>query len=347
MSAVASLTDYRALLARQDWALLRKQLKLFAWKATGSRSMERAEDLAHDAIERLWTDVGVRWDPATEQSLLRFLTGLVRGELSNQRRKKATTHEKATDDETLAELHDDGGSGAPDALLSERETLHHGWTALRQRTQDDAIASSVVDLFARHVTDAAEQAAASGHSIDDIRRARRRVFDHAAAIARERRGGVMATWKKTPDEAWTLMREADLDDLVDEIERMSPAEVDAALDANGGDAAGTARRANGQIEALKEQRARLSWQDEARATLNARRATFAAVRARRPKRTRAELEARVAAAEQDTRLVSFFRKRTTAEQTDEELEALLDEIEMAEELEKEKGEKAPKDKGEP
>jgi hypothetical protein len=149
----------------------------------------------------------------------------------------------------------------------------------------------------------------------------------------------MATKKvKTPEQAWTSMREAALDDLVDEIDALSPAEVDALLDANGGDAAGTARRAQSQIAALQERRARLSWQDEARAKLDANRATFAAVRARRPKLPREELLARIAAAEKDARfaapIVTFFRKRTTAETTDEELEALLDEIETARELEK-------------
>jgi hypothetical protein len=146
----------------------------------------------------------------------------------------------------------------------------------------------------------------------------------------------MATRKKTPDEAWNTMREADLDDLVEEVDAMSPDEVDRALDANGGDAAGTARRAQAQIAGLQERRARLSWQDEARAKLDASRATFAAVRARRPKLPREELLKRIAAAEKDTRfaapIVTFFRNRTTAESTDEELEALLDEIETAREL---------------
>jgi hypothetical protein len=147
----------------------------------------------------------------------------------------------------------------------------------------------------------------------------------------------MATKKKTPGEAWNAMREADLDDLVDEIDAMSPDEVDRALDAAGGDAAGTAKRALAQIAALKERHARLAWQDEARAKLEAGRAAFAAVRARRPKLTREELLARIDAAQKDARfatpIVTFFRKRTSAETTDEELEALLDEIETARELE--------------
>lgn len=146
----------------------------------------------------------------------------------------------------------------------------------------------------------------------------------------------MATKKRSTEETLNVMREADLDALVNEIDAMSPAEVDRALDANGGDAAGTARRAKAQIESLQERSARLSWQDAARAKLDANRATFAAVRARRPKLPREELLARIATAEKDARfaapIVTFFRKRTTADTTDEELEALLDEIETAREL---------------
>jgi len=117
---------------------------------------------------------------------------------------------------------------------------------------------------------------------------------------------------------------------------MSPDEVDRALDAAGGDAAGTAKRAAAQIDGLKERHARLAWQDEARAKLAASRATLAAVRARRPKLPREQILARIDAAQKDPRfaapVVTFFRKRTTAETTDEELEALLDEIEAAREL---------------
>ena len=149
--------------------------------------------------------------------------------------------------------------------------------------------------------------------------------------------------KRTPEEAMKAMREGQLDDLVDEIDAMTPEEVDRLLAEHGGDPAGTARRADAQIDAIKERSARLSWQDEARAKLAASRAEFAAVRAKRPKLPRAELLARLSAAGATPRLgapvAAFFRKRTTAEMTDEELEALLDEVEAAREAAaKKKGE---------
>ncbi len=145
----------------------------------------------------------------------------------------------------------------------------------------------------------------------------------------------MSAKKRTPEETLNVMREADLDDLVDEVEAMSPAEVARVLDANGGDATGTAKRATAQIAAIQERRARLSWQDEARAKLDAHRETFASVRARRVKLPREKMLEKLREVETDTRfatqMTTFFRKRTSAEMTDDELEAMLDEIEMARE----------------
>jgi hypothetical protein len=148
----------------------------------------------------------------------------------------------------------------------------------------------------------------------------------------------MAAHKRTPEEQWDAIREAALDDLADEIDAMTSEEVDALLNAHGGDAAGTRRRAGAQMAAIQERQARLGdWQAEAQAKLAAARATFAAVRGRRPKLTRPELIARIEAAKNDPRfgqpVATFFRKRATSETTDEELEAFLDEIEALRELE--------------
>lgn len=182
--AAATATDYRALLARQDWSDLRKKLKLFAYKATGSRSMDRAEDLAQDAIARVWEDAGVRWRPEVEPSLFRFLTGLVRGDLSNERRRKRTSSEVLAGAEVI-EAAGDGGRGAAERLLILDETSRRVLTALRERTAKDPIATEVTELFERGVDVPRDQAEASDHSIEEIRRARRRVFDHAKAVRRE------------------------------------------------------------------------------------------------------------------------------------------------------------------
>ncbi len=186
MSAAPTATDYRTLLAAQDWPLLRQKLKLFAWNATGGRSMERAEDLAQDAIARVWTDAGVRWDRAIEPSLLRFLTGILRGDLSNQRRLKRTTRERLLGDETL-EAESDARTTAdgPEDRLIRRETVERVFEAIHARAPEDDVGADVIALFARGTDGATEQAEASGHSIDEIRRARRRVFDRAAAVKRE------------------------------------------------------------------------------------------------------------------------------------------------------------------
>jgi hypothetical protein len=153
----------------------------------------------------------------------------------------------------------------------------------------------------------------------------------------------MAARKRTPEEELDAIRDAELDDLAAEIDAMTSAEADALLDANGGDAAGTRRRAGARMVEIQERQARLGdWQAEAQAKLAVARATFAAVRGRRPKLPRAELVARIEAAKNDPRygqpIATFFRKRATSETSDEELEALLDEIEALRELEGKKKE---------
>ena len=186
MSAARTATDYRTLLATQDWGVLRQKLKLFAWSATGRRSMERAEDLAQDAIARVWEDAGVRWDPAVEPSLFRFLTGILRGDLSNQRRLKRTSRETLPGKDVLeAQADANATAEAPEELLIRRETTQRVFDAILARGPDDEIGSAIVALFARGIDRAAEQAEASGCSIDEIQRARRRVFDRAAAVKRE------------------------------------------------------------------------------------------------------------------------------------------------------------------
>ena len=183
MSAARDTADYRALLAEQDWRQLRKNLKLFAWKATGCRSMERAEDHAHDTIARVWTDETVRWDPRVEPSCFRFLTGVLRGDLSNERRLRRGK-ERLPGEETL-HRRSDGGAGAPDVLLVAKETTARVFSALLEACADDPIGRDVAEMFQQEIDLPAEQVTASGHSIAEIRRARRRVFDRADAIRRE------------------------------------------------------------------------------------------------------------------------------------------------------------------
>jgi hypothetical protein len=182
MASAPSAPRYHDLLASQDWAELRKKLKAYAWKATGCRSMDRAEDLAHDVVARLWTDAGVRWDPMIEPNLFRFLTGLLRGELSNERRLKRTSNEILAGDETIEAV---GGVETPETLLMLRQETTRVFGALRERTAVDPVGATVAELFANGIDGASEQAEASGTPIDDIRLARKRVFRHAEAIKRD------------------------------------------------------------------------------------------------------------------------------------------------------------------
>jgi hypothetical protein len=173
------------LLATQDWATLRVKLKAYAWKATAKRSWEHAEDLAQDAIALAFKPSTPEWDPAVEPSFFRYLTGLLRGLLSNERRLKRTTHEIATGEKTLHAVVDRASS--PEEIVIRRQRVQQLLEALHARAEEDPLRGDVAYCFARGVDGAEEQAEEMGQLVEDVRRARRRLYDLAEAIERRSR----------------------------------------------------------------------------------------------------------------------------------------------------------------
>ena len=149
------------------------------------------------------------------------------------------------------------------------------------------------------------------------------------------------TTKKSPGVAlWKALKEAEVQDDVDEVLAMSDVELDAFIKANGGDPA--ALRASGEALAKKldADRDRLAWQDEAHRKLNAFRAKVDAKSAEpRPKLSREELLARIETARNDPRfggrVAVMFRNRKAEPATVEELESILFEIELLAEIDDE------------
>jgi DNA-directed RNA polymerase specialized sigma24 family protein len=180
-------------LRSQDWARIRKQLTNFAWRFTGRRSWENAEDLAQHAI----ADAYARrdgWDPAKEP-LIGNLIRRVRGLVSNEWRRKRNAFEVAMgitfqardgegDDED-SNLDFASGEDAPDEVLDRRRLAKSYREGISQRILGDDVAMAVVALWLDGVTTPAEQAARSGFSEAQIAAARRRVFYHAGQVSKE------------------------------------------------------------------------------------------------------------------------------------------------------------------
>ncbi len=144
--------------------------------------------------------------------------------------------------------------------------------------------------------------------------------------------------KQNPATLWKAIQDSELQDDVDEILAMSDAELDAYLTAHGGDPAKL--RADGEALAkeLDARHDRLAWHGEMDKKLDDFRAVVATTRAApRPKLSRDELLARLKSARADARfaapVAALFRDKTPEASTDEELLALLDQIELLAKLE--------------
>jgi hypothetical protein len=171
-------------LRAQDWNTLRVKLKTWAWHATGKRSWEHAEDLAGDAIALAFNPAGVQWNPEKEP-VFRYLTGLVRGLLSNERRKMANTHERLTAKGSMAAFADDEAR-SPEAVAMRRVRVERLFERLAASAAKDPKRLALAKCFAEGLETAEEQAEATGMTVAEVVLARRRLYAAAEAIERER-----------------------------------------------------------------------------------------------------------------------------------------------------------------
>jgi len=159
-------------LRKQDWKLLTKHLTGFAFKRTGRRSMALAKDLAQEAITRAFTDVE-GWDP-NKEPLLKNLCRRVIGLASGDMRRRRNALECELDDEV--EENADDGKETPDELLDKKRYSDLFRRRLGQRLAGDEPAMMLVTLQAEGIDAVADQASASGLTVEEVREARRRVY---------------------------------------------------------------------------------------------------------------------------------------------------------------------------
>lgn len=181
-------------LRAQNWEKILAQLTSFAWKHTGKRSWEHAQDLASEAIANAFARID-GWDPAREP-LVGYLSRQVVGLATNSRRRKRNTFEVAmrTAVKTHGVRHDDGGKREidfasddtpADELLDQRRLASLYRDRLAQGFAGDENALAVLALFTEGVDGPAAQVARSGLTLPQIRAARRRIYRHAEALSEE------------------------------------------------------------------------------------------------------------------------------------------------------------------
>jgi hypothetical protein len=137
--------------------------------------------------------------------------------------------------------------------------------------------------------------------------------------------------KRTPEEIMKAIQTMGDEDEMDRILAMDDDALDRELREAGFDPETVRASGAALAKELLERRERLAWQAGAQDALDRVRARFDRQPARTERLPRAELLARIARARTDPRLAQpvavMFRNRSADEASDEELEAILDEIE--------------------
>lgn len=175
-----------ALLRDEPWAETSAKLTNYAHKRMGRRSIERAAEIAQEAITRLYDGEYVAWDPEKEPKLFLFLTSIVNGIAYGDRIKASTNNEKRVTttkmERKIAGM--PSFDGTPEEEIIARDLEAKTWTEIRARITNDALVGKIADMVENRVDEPAEQAAALGEPIAEVRKARRRLLDLAETVAR-------------------------------------------------------------------------------------------------------------------------------------------------------------------
>ncbi len=174
----------RAKLDAVDWADVIPKVTLYAHRRLGRslQAKERAKELVQDAITQLYDPARVRWDAESEPDIAYVLCGLVNGLVMNERRRASRTREQVVEDRKLNAY---AGGQTPEELLDIEQQRAQGLAMLKGRVANDAEATVLVDLVARRIDEAGEQARESRIPLRDVRNARKRMFRAAEAVALE------------------------------------------------------------------------------------------------------------------------------------------------------------------
>jgi hypothetical protein len=170
-----------------DWADTFSRLVLFAFRRRQLRglsgSLADAEDLAAEAIRRLFDSNYKPWDPVREPDLLRHLGSTVNGLLSNDMRAARVKCERSLSVPSVLESAEQ--TTTVDTHPDAADSYRHALSLLEARVANDEIASQLLWLEEEGVTKAALQAAQLKMDVAAIYSARRRLARHCQAVRQE------------------------------------------------------------------------------------------------------------------------------------------------------------------
>jgi DNA-directed RNA polymerase specialized sigma24 family protein len=145
-----------------------------------------AEDVVGLAFRRAWEReaAGQAWSPEADGPFEKYMYGFVRGALSNHRRRRRNAPVVPLEDPELAK----SDLPHPEQALEEREQVTDRQNFLAQvravvaQTKHGPLAVAVMDAIDKGMTDYSEIAKKLGCELEDVRKARRAIGDHAKAL---------------------------------------------------------------------------------------------------------------------------------------------------------------------
>jgi len=183
--------EYLALLEkRKDWKELTRRLVLWIYMRIRKSSMHDAEDLAQTTLLLVFEPSRMRWDPAVQPDLFRFLTGLARSVIANWWRTSKRHPERAYTHETLVLLEDRGKviAGHSRSTEDELSLRQHAALAIKEleaRIRDDIGCREILTLMREGVDDREEQMKILKKPLEYVKNARRRLSNHLDIVLAE------------------------------------------------------------------------------------------------------------------------------------------------------------------
>jgi len=174
-----------ASLAALDWPRVHDELLRFASYVTRSRA--RSPEIVNDALARALDPNDEPWRPELEprfaRHVMRIIDNLHRAAKDTARARRDPRNIEAVRERTTSHP----ATPEQDALAAERDArAERLLAALRERLAGDPLALQIVDLASDgHHDRPADQALATGRSIEEIRNARKRVKRVVDALVAE------------------------------------------------------------------------------------------------------------------------------------------------------------------
>ncbi len=177
----------------QNWPRIYKRTTAFALariRPASQVTLANAEEIAQEAIGRLFDETYKQWDPAKEP-LLEHLRSVVNGIAHNRFKMSKRRSENPCDPAQLVQLSDEQTKERTTEGVNVETTLYAEKvvSTLGRRLDGDPLAENVFLLTMEGIDRPKDQAAHLECPVEDIYNAKRRLRDHLEAIRNLELGG--------------------------------------------------------------------------------------------------------------------------------------------------------------